>query len=774
MKTGQEEKKENGSLWIIKAGFPDDPVKMKWWSEYVFANSLKKYLIRLGIRVIIHSAAEWKSDEDSNADVVLVLRGAKEYFPHRNLKSDTIYIMWNLSHPSTISDEEYNAYDMVCIASPMHTKVIERRARTLVRFLPMCADTEIFYPAKKEPQEFQYDWIFVGNSKYIKRKSVDWSLQCGIQLHIWGTNWDKVLPQAEEHVEAVNIPNNALPGLYRSSRVTVDDHYEDMARHGFINTRIVEALACGLPVITDYSETVVQMFGDAVLCYKDRKEFEEQIRAFENHQEEIRGKARKLWPIIHERYSFEACSKKLVGYVRELADIRSKAEQVITNFNAKVEPDPDVQAIFREETDMTPKVSVIIPVYGTEKYLPKCLESVIHQSLKELEIICIEDGTMDHSRSILLDYAKKDPRISVYAQKNRGSGAARNQGMQFAHGEYLYFLDSDDYLDEDALGWLYQYSKENRLDLLLFNGTTFYEDGLEKKYWSYASYYQRKGAYPRRCSGKDLFCQMWVQEEYRVSVVMQFFSRIFLEREKLYFLSPCYHEDYDFSFRAILLADRAGYIDRAFYHRRIHAASVSTNGNRMEDVYGYFKALMNMVSFAKEHTWEAPLVNVAEDVFNRVYAHLMREYRALNDIQKSAFGCLNIGERYEFDAFVFSLEERAREKSEERNDQEITKLRNLVKDLQEEKKKKTEELRSVYAKKREVYAKLHQAYAEKSEINRKLQVTYGEKYERGIKIKKLKKQIESIKRSKTYRLARIIGYPLRALRKLFRGMNRYE
>lgn len=100
---------------------------------------------------------------------------------------------------------------------------------------------------------------------------------------------------------------------------------------------------------------------------------------------------------------------------------------------------------------MTPKVSVVIPVYNTEEYLHSCLDSLRGQTLQELEIICVDDGSTDGSLAVLKGYAEHDPRFHIFAQKNQGPGAARNAGLDQASGKYLIFLDSDDWFESDFL-----------------------------------------------------------------------------------------------------------------------------------------------------------------------------------------------------------------------------------------------------------------------------------------------------------------------------------
>ncbi len=97
------------------------------------------------------------------------------------------------------------------------------------------------------------------------------------------------------------------------------------------------------------------------------------------------------------------------------------------------------------------RVSVIIPVYNVEKYLARCLDSVLGQTCRELEVICVDDGSTDRSPQILADYASRDPRIRVLTRENRGQGAARNAGLDMATGEWVMFVDSDDWIPRDAV-----------------------------------------------------------------------------------------------------------------------------------------------------------------------------------------------------------------------------------------------------------------------------------------------------------------------------------
>lgn len=115
------------------------------------------------------------------------------------------------------------------------------------------------------------------------------------------------------------------------------------------------------------------------------------------------------------------------------------------------------------------KVSVVIPVYNVEKYLEKCLDSIINQTLKEIEIICINDGSKDSSFEILKDYAQNDSRIKIIDKQNGGISAARNQGFDSAVGEYISFIDSDDWINENFLKELYNSAKAYNSDIACGN-----------------------------------------------------------------------------------------------------------------------------------------------------------------------------------------------------------------------------------------------------------------------------------------------------------------
>lgn len=122
------------------------------------------------------------------------------------------------------------------------------------------------------------------------------------------------------------------------------------------------------------------------------------------------------------------------------------------------------------------KVSTIVPVYNCENYLRQCLDSILGQTLEEIEIICVDDGSTDNSLQILDEYAKKDARVKVLAQKNSGAGAARNKGLAIAEGEYLSFLDADDFFEADMFELAYNKAEEDKADFVVFKSDQYYTE----------------------------------------------------------------------------------------------------------------------------------------------------------------------------------------------------------------------------------------------------------------------------------------------------------
>ena len=197
------------------------------------------------------------------------------------------------------------------------------------------------------------------------------------------------------------------------------------------------------------------------------------------------------------------------------------------------------------------KVSVIIPVYNTEEYLEECIDSVINQTLEEIEIICINDGSTDNSLEILNASAEKDRRIKVLSHENKGLGATRNVGIDLAKGEFIYFLDSDDFIDPNTLEETYSLAKEKDLDCVIFQGITY--DDENKRFYEERYYTMDHLISDTVFNYKDIQDIIF---SLSVNVGHKLFKREFLLRTNARFPNNLIFEDNPFHFKVMLNAER--------------------------------------------------------------------------------------------------------------------------------------------------------------------------------------------------------------------------
>ncbi|MEI3161840.1 MAG: glycosyltransferase [Lachnospirales bacterium] len=121
-------------------------------------------------------------------------------------------------------------------------------------------------------------------------------------------------------------------------------------------------------------------------------------------------------------------------------------------------------------------ISIIVPVYNAEKYICQCMDSLVNQTLESIEIIAIDDGSTDNSLNILEKYKNNDSRVKIICQKNSGASVARNKGLEMAQGDYIFFLDADDYIDNSAFSAMYENAIKYNVDIITFNCKSFSDE----------------------------------------------------------------------------------------------------------------------------------------------------------------------------------------------------------------------------------------------------------------------------------------------------------
>ena len=227
-----------------------------------------------------------------------------------------------------------------------------------------------------------------------------------------------------------------------------------------------------------------------------------------------------------------------------------------------------------------PLVSVIVLIYNTEEYLEECLDSLVNQTLEDIEIICIEDNSSDDSLKILREYSKKDDRIIlVENDSNQGQSVSRNKGLSAAKGEYVAFLDSDDRIDENAYEQLYKFAKDNGHDLVVFNAIRFNDEGVE-----WPCILHSKAGYDKTYSKTNVFEHKTLIYDTSMS---KFIRKEFIDELGFKFLENTLYEDLLFSMQILCASKCLGILPTVNYYWRVRTSynySVTQNVFKLKNL----------------------------------------------------------------------------------------------------------------------------------------------------------------------------------------------
>ena len=242
---------------------------------------------------------------------------------------------------------------------------------------------------------------------------------------------------------------------------------------------------------------------------------------------------------------------------------------------------------------MKPSISVIIPVYNAEKYLNECIDSVLGQTFQNFEIIAINDGSTDSSGQILDDYARKHDNIKVIHKKNEGQGYARKVGLDLAQGDFILFLDSDDYYEGDALEKLYDNITENQSDIALMSYFSINQDKTHCK----SPYAEPKTLFPENTNFKDFTFTFENMKslvfEHSVVPWNKIYSKQFLSQyDDFYCSKNVYYEDNPFHIQVMLRAKKISICPyKLYYHRKYHIESNMSYILKSERCFDMFKII---------------------------------------------------------------------------------------------------------------------------------------------------------------------------------------
>lgn len=288
----------------------------------------------------------------------------------------------------------------------------------------------------------------------------------------------------------------------------------------------------------------------------------------------------------------EKIDQKYVKYIDNLNKITNNLEKNQKEYEKrliKIDEDITLKKIELEQMQNnnsnkksnTPKISIIICAYNREEYLKRCLNSVKNQTLKNIEIICADDGSTDNTLDVFRKYANKDHRFKFFTQKNSGPGVARNKAIKMATGEYIMFLDSDDWIELNTCEELYKKVKLNDLDILLF---------LMKNYSEETGEYYEDSYYNLTPIPNDFENKVFSHEDISniifsisISACQKIYKRSLVK--KVHFAEKLLFEDNPFFWGVMLQAKRMSLLKKHFYLRSRHTSSITSEyDNKYFDV----------------------------------------------------------------------------------------------------------------------------------------------------------------------------------------------
>ena len=245
------------------------------------------------------------------------------------------------------------------------------------------------------------------------------------------------------------------------------------------------------------------------------------------------------------------------------------------------------------------KVSVILPIYNVAPYLDETFQSIIGQTLKEIEIIAVNDGSTDNSKDIIERYRQQDSRITALSQENRGQSAARNLALRHAVGKYVYMMDSDDRLNTpQALQICYEYAEHNKADFIFFDGESFAENGTSRiSRNTKRTHLVEEG---KRFEGEDLLNLTLDTSTHNCVVWLIFVRREFLEGIRLHFHEGIIHEDELFTTILTLSSDNIYCLKKSLIDHRIRQASTMGTNFSKRNLNCYLTVADELLKFSQE------------------------------------------------------------------------------------------------------------------------------------------------------------------------------
>jgi len=306
------------------------------------------------------------------------------------------------------------------------------------------------------------------------------------------------------------------------------------------------------------------------------------------------------------------------------------------------------------------KISIILPCYNVEQYIAQCLQSIYAQDIpeSEYEVICVNDCSPDGTRGIILEFQQKHENLILIDHKtNTMQGGARNTGLRAARGKYVWFIDSDDYIQPNCIGRLLKILDENELDILAFECDTVDERG---KHIYTIRNISRQDFTTEVCRGVNFFN---IEREKRWAIVFHIWKLIikrrFLEQNGLSFYEHFHNEDVAFGMHCFLLAQRAQYLPESIVFYRQHLSSdmalreITHQGAALASYFKLTCELANMLPDLTDNEQKAVVMEYI-NWYQKIHIHYSRKIIGLSPAQRRIFysKLQDIPDLHQIDAFM--------------------------------------------------------------------------------------------------------------------------
>ena len=292
----------------IKIGAPDFERGVNW-GDYYYARAMRRYLEMAGYKVRIDCIDNWYSSRALNDDINIALRGLTRF----EGRDDQRNLMWLISHPDLVSENELRDFEHVFIASYAYTEKLKAFTNIDgITFLPQASD----YKEVKQDNVMvssipKHEILFVGNSRNEFREVVRWCVENDLPISVYGSGWEQFIPV--RYIKGDFIDNNVLPYFYKNAKIVLNDHWADMKSKGFVSNRVFDVLASGGRVLTDYVVGIEEYKFENLHFYSDRADFLQKIN-------ELLEKNKAVSLQYSDEFSFEHRVHEMKKYFETLSD----------------------------------------------------------------------------------------------------------------------------------------------------------------------------------------------------------------------------------------------------------------------------------------------------------------------------------------------------------------------------------------------------------------------------------------------------------------------